>query len=337
MLPGRRVSPIEQMRHDVIMRWTAILLLPGLLTAQQQPPKPAAPPAEAADPVIRVDVNLVNMFASVRDKKGGFVKGLDRSAFSVFEDGKKQEIRYFAEETKLPLTIGLLVDVSKSQENLIEVERRAASAFFRQLLRPKDSAFLISFGMEAELLQDMTNSANLLEKGLGNLRLSVPVGGVFTPGTTNQPVRGTILFDAMYLAAHDQLKGEVGRKVLVVITDGMDYGSRIKIQGAIEAAQKADAIIYSIYYTDMRYSMYGGGSDGDLRKMSSETGGRVFSVSRNRTLQQIFTEIDEEMRSQYTIGYAPQGAQRDGAFHQIEIRTDNKDHRVAARKGYYAQ
>ena len=94
---------------------------------------------------------------------------------------------------------------------------------------------------------------------------------------------------------------------------------------------------YSIYYTDMRYSMYGGGSDGDLRKMSSETGGRVFSVSRNRTLQQIFTEIDEEMRSQYTIGYAPQGAQRDGAFHQIEIRTDNKDHRVAARKGYYAQ
>ena len=309
------------------MRSISLFLLAGLLLPAQQP----------ADPVIKVDVDLVNIFASVRDKKGAYLKDLDKSAFSVFEDGKKQEIRYFTRESNLPLTIGLLVDVSKSQENLIEVERRAASAFFRQLLRPKDQAFLMSFGMEAELLQDMTGSANLLDKGLNALRLSVPVGGVFTPGTTNAPVRGTILFDAVYLAAGEQLKGEVGRKVIVIITDGMDYGSRIKIQGAIEAAQKADAIIYSIYYTDPRYSMFGGGSDSDLKKMSSETGGRVFEVSRNRSLQQIFTEIDEEMRSQYAIGYSSTNPQRDGGFRKIEIRTDNKDHKVAARKGYYAQ
>jgi VWFA-related protein len=315
------------------MRWITYLALAGALLAQ--PPQQQQP--AAADPVIRVDVELVNVFASVRDKKGAFVKGLDQSAFTVLEDGKKQEIRYFARETNLPLTIGLLVDVSKSQESLIEIEKRAASAFFRQVLRPKDSAFLMSFGMESELLQDMTGSPNLLDKGLNGLRLSTPVGGVFTPGTIDRPVRGTVMFDAVYLAAAEQLKGEVGRKVLVLITDGMDYGSKTKIQGAIEAAQKADAIIYSIYYTDPRYSMYGGGSDGDLKKMSSETGGRVFEVNRHRTLQQIFTEIDEEMRSQYSIGYAPLNTGRDGSFRRIEIRTADKDQRVAARKGYYAQ
>ncbi len=309
------------------MRSVSLILLAGMLLPAQQP----------EDPVIRVDVNLVNVFASVRDKKGAFIKDLDKSAFTIFEEGKQQDIRYFARETNLPLTIGLLVDVSKSQENLIEVERRAASAFFRQLLRPKDQAFLMSFGMEAELLQDMTNSANLLDKGLNSLRLSTPVGGVFTPGTTNQTMRGTILFDAVYLAATEQLKREAGRKVIVLITDGVDHGSRIKIQGAIEAAQKSDVIIYSIYYTDPRYSMWGGASDSDLRKMSSETGGHVFSVSRNHSLQQIFAEIDDEMRSQYAIGYAPPNPERDGSFRKIEIRTENKDYRVAARKGYYAE
>ncbi len=305
------------------MRSISVFLLAGLLLPAQQP----------ADPVIKVDVDLVNVLASVRDKRGAFIKDLDKSAFSVFEDGKQQEIRYFSREANLPLTIGLLVDVSGSQQNLIEVEKRAASAFFRQVLRPKDQAFVMSFGMEAELLQDMTGSANLLDKGLNSLRLSVPVGGVFTPGTTNAPVRGTILFDAVYLAAAEQLKGEAGRKVIVIVSDGVDHGSRIKIQGAVEAAQKSDVIVYSIYYTDPRY----GGSDGDLKKMSSETGGRVFEVNRSRSLQQIFAEIDEEMRSQYAIGYAPPNPQRDGGFRKVEIRTGNKDHKVAARKGYYAQ
>ena len=315
------------------MRSIALVLLTACLAAGQT----GQAQQEPTDPVIRVDVDLVNIFASVRNKKGAFIKDLDKPAFTVLEDGKQQEIRYFSRENNLPLTIGLLVDVSKSQENLIEVEKRAAGAFFRQVLRPKDQAFLMSFGMEAELLQDMTGSANLLDKGLNALRLSTPVGGVFTPGTTDRPVRGTILFDAVYLAAAEQLKGEVGRKVIVLITDGMDYGSRIKIQGAIEAAQKADAIIYSIYYTDPRFSMWGGGSDGDLKKMSSETGGHVFAVSRNRSLQQIFSEIDEDMRSQYAIGYASSNPTRDGSFRKIDIRTSDKDQRVSARKGYYAQ
>lgn len=324
------------------MRLIFSLLLLAALPLAGEPQKPAAPapapaPADGADAVIRVDVELVSILASVRDKRGAFIKDLDQSAFTISEDGKQQEIKFFAREANLPLTIGLLVDVSKSQENLIEVERRAASAFFRQVLRQKDAAFLISFGMEAELLQDLTNSARLLEKGLGQLKLSVPVGGVFTPGTTNQTSRGTILYDAVYLAATEQIKKEAGRKVLVIISDGADYGSRVKIQGAIEAAQKADAIIYSIYYADPRYSFFGGGGQGELKKMSEETGGRLFEVSRNRPLEQIFKEIEEEMRNQYAIGYAPVNTTRDGGFRKIEIKTSNKDYKVAARKGYYAQ
>lgn len=312
------------------------LTFTAMLVAQQQPQQATAATA-GEDPVIKVDVDLVSVLASVRDKKGAFIKDLDKEMFTIFEDGKQQEIRYFARESNLPLTIGLLVDVSKSQENLIEVERRAAAAFFRGVLKQKDQAFLISFGSEAELLQDMTGSPRLLEKGLRELKLSVPVGGVFTPGTTNAPMRGTIMFDAVYLAATEQLKREVGRKVLVIIGDGVDHGSRVKIAEAIEAAQKSDALIYSIYYSDPRYAMYGGGGDGDLKKMSSETGGRVFEVSRNRSLDQIFTEIQEEMRNQYSIGYAPPNPQRDGGYRKIDIKVNNKDYRVAARKGYYAQ
>jgi len=312
------------------------LTITAMLAAQQQQPQQATAATAGEDPVIKVDVDLVSVLASVRDKKGAFIKNLDKEMFTIFEDGKQQEIRYFARESNLPLTIGLLVDVSKSQESLIEVERRAAAAFFRSVLKQKDQAFLISFGSEAELLQDMTGSPRLLEKGLAGLRLSVPVDGVFTPGTTNRPMRGTIMFDAVYLAATEQLKREVGRKVLVIIGDGVDHGSRVKIAEAIEAAQKADVLIYSIYFSDPRYGMFGGG-DGDLKKMSGETGGRVFEVRRSRSLEQIFQEIQEEMRNQYSIGYAPPNPRRDGGYRKVDVKVKNKDYRVAARKGYYAQ
>ena len=289
--------------------------------------------AFAQEAVIKVDVDLVNVFCSVRDKRGAYLKDLTKSDFTIFEDGKQQEVRYFTRETDLPLTIGLLVDVSKSQENLIEVEKRAAAQFFEKMLRPKDMAFLISFGAEAELLQDYTNSSRLLRQGLDDLRLSVPVGGLH-PGPVPIKIRGTILYDAVYLAAHEKLKSEVGRKVVVVITDGVDTGSRVKVQEAIVAAHMSDVIIYSIYYADMRY--YGAGNDSDLRKMADETGGRVFHVGRNNTLDDIFRQIQEEMRSQYLIGYSPASVEGGRGFRKLEIKTADKDQKVLARKGYYA-
>jgi VWFA-related protein len=185
----------------------------------------------------------------------------------------------------------------------------------------------------------------LLQDGLRQLRLSVPVGGLHPgPVPTAQNQAGTILFDAVYLAANEKLKGEVGRKVMVIITDGDDTGSKTPRDRATEAAQKADCIIYFIDYEDPRY--HGGGfgtftigrntGNADMSRMSSETGGRVFRVDRKNTLDDIFKELQDEMRSQYSIGYTSPHSQKDGSYHKIEIKTSNKDYKVQARKGYYA-
>ncbi|MCS7025624.1 MAG: VWA domain-containing protein [Bryobacteraceae bacterium] len=308
----------------------------SLLSAAQTPKKDQAPPEDL--PTIRVDVDLVNVLFSVRDKKGAYVANLTKDDFQVFEDGKEQQIRVLTRESDLPLTIGLLVDVSRSQENLIEIERRAAMQFFRQVLRPKDMAFLIAFGSEAELLQDYTNSAKMLSEALGQLRVNSAVGGLHpSPVPTIGQPRGTILFDAVYLAADEKLKKEVGRKAMVLITDGVDVGSRVRLRDAIEMAHKADAIIYSIQYID--WSVYGGfgnPGDGDLRRMSEETGGRLYRVDRKYTLERILDEIQTELRSQYALAYSPTNPAKDGGFRRLEIRTKNKDLKVQARKGYYA-
>jgi len=289
----------------------------------------------AQDDVIKVDVDLVNVLCTVRGKNNALIGGLEKGDFHLFEDGKEQTIKYFTRETDLPLTIGLLVDVSGSQERLIDTEHRAASQFFRSVLRPKDLAFIISFGKDSELLQDSTNSAKLLEDGLKQLRLNVPVGGVHPgPVPTAQNQAGTVLWDAVYLAANERLKSEAGRKVIVVITDGVDTGSRKTREQAIHEAQLADTVVYSIYYAD--YAMFGGGGEGELKKMSDETGGRVLKVDRKNTLDDIFKEIQEEMRSQYAIAYTPTNPKKDGTYRKLEFKMANKDQKVQARKGYYA-
>jgi len=322
------------------MRILLILTLAGALCAQAPPQNP--PPSDEMA-TIQVDVNVVNVLASVRDKRGGLVANLEKNDFTIFEDGKQQEIKYFARETDLPLTIGLLIDVSGSQRNLIDIERSAASQFFSQVMRKKDEAFLISFGEECELLQDYTNSARLLSQGMNGLRVSSGVGG-FGPGpvpTAGDP-RGTVLYDAVFLAADEKLRTEVGRKVIVLITDGVDEGSRKKIGEAIEAAQKADAVIYSIDYSDPRAYGYGGfgfgggGGEGYLRQMSDATGGHVYKVGRNHSLQDVFQELQEEMRSQYSIGFSSTNEKRDGSYRKLEVRMANKDLKAQVRKGYYA-
>jgi len=312
------------------MRAFALIFLCALLGAQDAPP------------TIKVDVDVVSILFNVRDKKSGLVGSLNKEDFTIFEDGKQQTIKYFNRETDLPLTIGLLIDVSASQMNLIEIEKNAAHQFFGQVLRKQDLAFLISFGADAELLQDYTNSPKLLRAGLEGLKVNSDVGGLH-PGpvpTISQP-RGTILYDAVYLAASDQLRGQVGRKVLVLITDGEDQGSRYSIKQAVEAAQKADALIYGFYYVDRQFyyghgMVFGGVSDSALRQLSEDTGGHVFHIDRKMTLQNAFDELNAEMRSQYAIGYTPTNGVKDGTFRKIEIRTSSKDWKVQARKGYYA-
>jgi VWFA-related protein len=307
----------------------------------------AAAAAVAQDlPTIKVDVDIVNVLTSVRDKRGALVPNLQKSDFTIYEDGKQQEIKYFAKESDVPLTIGLLVDVSGSQRNVLEVERSAAGQFFSQVLRKKDMAFLISFGTETQLEQDYTNSTRLLQDGLNRLQIQGGVGGLHPgPVPTSGSPRGTLFYDAVYLASDEKLKGEVGRKVIVVITDGVDQGSRMSINQAVEAAQKSDAVVYCIeYYDTMAYGggfgmgipIGGGGGGSAMRKLSEETGGRVFKVDRKHSLEQVFQELQDEMRSQYAIGYTPANDRKDGSYRKIEIKMGNKDMKAQARKGYYA-
>lgn len=305
-------------------------------------------PPGGQEPTIRVDVDLVNILFIVRAKKGGqLIPNLEKNNFTIYEDGKQQTIQRFSKENDLPLTLGLLIDISASQERLIDIERQAASAFFSSVIRPKDEAFLISFGKDTELLQDYTNSPRLLTAALQDLRgdgQSVGIGPVPIPNTGPVPQmgtpKGTLLYDAIYLAANEKLKSEVGRKAMVLITDGDDQGSTYNIHTAIEAAQKSDSIIYSIYYVDHGFyaaaGMWGGGGAGELKKMSEETGGHVFTVDKKHPLNEIFQEIQDELRNQYSIGYQSTNPNRDGTFRHIEIKVDNSEYRVQARNGYYA-
>ena len=326
------------MRPPVLLTALAI----GAAALAQGPPK-GKPADDDAPAAIKVDVDVVNILASVRDKRGALIPNLEKNDFAILEDGKAQTIKYFTRETDLPLTIGLLIDVSRSQENLIEIERHAASEFFGQVLRKKDEAFLISFGEEAELLQDFTNSPRMLTSAMNDLKVSSGVSGIGPgPVPTMSDPRGTVLYDAVYLAATEKLKTEVGRKVIVVITDGVDQGSRVKIDKAVEAAQKADAVIYSIDYSDPGfYGGFGGfggfgGGDSALNRISNETGGHVFKVDRRHPLDQVFRDLQEEMRSQYSIGYTPINDVKDGSYRKLELKTTRKDLKVQARKGYYA-
>lgn len=303
------------------------------------------------EPTLKVNVDLVNVLFTVKTKKGGqLVPNLEQNNFKIYEDGKEQKIAHFSRETDLPLTLGLLIDISASQERLIDIEKQAASAFFSSVIRKKDEAFLISFGKDTELLQDYTNSPRALTAALQDLR-----GDGQTPMISRGPIpnvntgpvpqigdpKGTLLFDAIYLASNEKLKSEVGRKAMILITDGDDQGSTYDRRAAIEAAQRADSIIYSIYYVDrgfyMQYGMgMGGGGEGDLRRMSEETGGHVFTVDKKHPLNAVFEEIQDEMRNQYSIAYQPANTARDGSFRHIEIKVDNSDYRVQARNGYYA-
>jgi VWFA-related protein len=315
----------------------ALTILPVL------PSRVAAAPQAKDDELaaqIKVDVDVVSLYCTVHNKQNGLVSTLTKDDFQLAEDGKPQTIKYFSRETDIPLTMGLLVDVSGSQQNLIEVERQAASQFFSSMMKQKDEAFLISFGADSDLLQDLTGSPRSLQQGLSRLKLNMGYSGPTAgPVPTMNKARGTVLYDAVYLAAHDMLAHESGRKAIILITDGEDEGSKLNIKEAMEAAQKADSIIYSILYVDRQF--YGGFSVGysgesALKQMSDETGGRVFTVSGKNTLSSIFNQIQEEMRTQYLIGYSPTNQNKDGSYRKIDLKTHDKDQKVQVRKGYYA-
>jgi VWFA-related protein len=303
-----------------------------------------ATPQDAPATTIKSRVNVVQVFFNVKDKHNNLIPGLTKADFQVFEDGKPQNIKYFAAEADQPLTLGILVDTSGSQQRVLGMEKEAGGLFLNRILRDKDQAFLINFDINVELGQDFTNSKKLLKDALDKTKINEGAGSCGgLPGLGGGPVpcsssgpRGTLLYDAVFLSAHDQLSHEVGRKAIILLTDGQDQGSRYKIRDAIEAAQKADVICYVILAADR--SVYNGfySGDSEMRKMTEETGGRVIDAGNKADkMRDAFDQIAQELRSQYNVGFTPTNTNADGGFRKLEIKT-KPDLKVQARKGYYA-
>jgi len=323
----------------------------AVLSAQELPRLAQSPSSEQGKDqdqsleTLKVNVNVVQLFFNVKDKKGGLIANQTKNDFEIFEDGKPQAIKYFTAESNLPLTLGILIDSSPSQQRVLDMEKEVGAAFLSQILRDKDLAFVISFDVDVNLLQDFTNSVHLLKTALNTARINTAGGGgTGIPGLgggtipTQGTPRGTLLYDAVYLAAHDELAQQVGRKAMILLTDGEDQGSQLKIKDAIEAAQKADSIVYVLLCADRGFYGFGGYSgDSEMKKLTSETGGRVIEVGNKfEKLKEGFDQIANELRSQYNIGYTPTNEKLDGTFRKVEIHTNNKDYKIQARTGYYA-
>jgi len=291
---------------------------------------------------LKINVNVVQLFFNVKDKHGTLIPNLTKDEFTIAEDGKPQTVKYFAAESNLPLTIGMMIDSSGSQRNVIDMEKEVGGAFLKQILTDKDEAFVISFDITVDLLQDFTRDTKRLQAALNKAKVNVDYTSGGIPGMGGGPVPtqnapGTLLYDAVYLSSHDMLAKEVGRKAMILLTDGQDEGSRLKIQDAIEAAQKADAIVYVLLCADRGF--YGGigySGEGDMRKLTEQTGGRVINVGNKfDKLREAFDQIAQELRSQYNIGYVPTNLKLDGTYRKLEIKS-KQNYKIQARSGYYA-
>ncbi len=344
------------------------------------------------DTNIAVDVKVVTLPVTVRDKHGQIVRSLTKDDFVLHDDGQLQTIRYFSQDSNLPLTLGLLVDTSLSQRNVLDQERNASRTFLDQMLaNDKDKAFVLHFDREVELLQDLTSSHSQLESALNLLQTPRPddrsQSGDSEPGSQRGSHRshggaGTLLYDAVYLASSELMQKQQGRKAVIILSDGVDRGSKESLEGAIAAAQRADTVVYSILFRDEHQGEHsfdrsrgsgggswpgggggypgggwpggggrggrGGGGQGPrpeeshadgkriLERISKETGGRLYAVSKKETVGQIFDNIAEELRTQYNLGYTPTKAGSSAGYHRITLAAKNKDLNVQTRDGYYA-
>jgi VWFA-related protein len=314
----------------------------------QEAPSPNGPPpaSDAPGPVnqgddvttLKVGVNLVDVYFSARDRDG-FVTTLRKDDCSIAEDKVPQTIKNFTQEKTLPLTIGILLDTSGSQMNVLPLEKESGATFLRDVLKPKDEAFLISFDINLDLLADYTNSPSELRRAINKATINTGAGTGSITG--NGTPRGTLLFDAVFTAANDKLRQEAGRKILVLLTDGGDQGSQETLKTATEAAQKANAIIYVILIAD--HAFYGGGGFNladsgarDMDKLATDTGGRMINVGNNgKKLEDAFNQIQDELRTQYLLSYTPTNKKADGTYRKLDL-TCGKGLKIQAKKGYYA-
>ena len=354
-------------------------------SSSQQSAGDSTPKQSPPTTTMSVQVNVVNVLATVRDKHGKIVPNLSQSDFVLTEDGRPQTIHYFTKESDLPLTLGLLVDTSLSQRRVLDQERSASHSFLDQMVREdKDKAFVIHFDREVELLQDLTGLREKLEEALDalqtpELKRASTTGGNDPGDPDPRSGRGqgrhfgggTLLYDAVYLASDELMKKQQGRKALIVLSDGVDHGSKESLETAIETAQRADTVVYSILFKDDEMNQgrrggfsfpgmggpMGGGGRGNgrgqggqqpqeprpdgkkiLERISKETGGRLFEVSKKQPIDEIYSQIEEELRNQYSLGYTPDRTATEApGYRKIQLTTKQQDLTVQTRAGYYGE
>jgi VWFA-related protein len=352
--------------HEKILHLSlALLLAAPSLPSQQTPP-------------ITLNVAAVNLLATVRDKHGNLIRNLSKDDFTLEQDSKPQSITYFAKESDLPLTLGLLVDTSLSQRRVLDQERAASRSFLDRVLREdKDKAFLIHFDHEVELLQDLTSSRQKLQAAIDQIhapQFSQTSSGGSSSGGTGGNGRGprghghgtgTLLYDSIYLASGELMKKQQGRKALIILTDGVDRGSKESLAESLEAAQRADTLIYCILFAD-KEDGHGGGSFGGprmggggmgggrgghprrteeshpdgkkiLEQFARTSGGRFFEVSKKETLDKIYADLNDELRSQYVLGYSPDKPDATPGYHTLHLAVKQKDAQVQTRDGFYLE
>lgn len=297
-------------------------------------PISAQTPGQQDQPTFSTEVKVVNVLATVRTKSGQLVTDLTKDDFILTENKRPQEIRYFSRESDLPLTIGLMVDTSMSQTRVLDKERSASFDFVDQVLREgRDKVFITQFDMAVMNRQKLTSSRRDLEQSLSlvdtptNHDLELQRGG------------GTLLFDAVAKASREIMSAQQNRKAMIILSDGGDNGSDETLQSAIEAAQRADTIIYSILFADPAYQGPFGGSEGKnfMMRLAKETGGSFFEVSKKQNINQIYSIIEQELRSQYNLGFVSDQPVRVSEFRTLQLTTKRKDLIVQARDRYWAQ
>src|SRR4030088_266096 len=260
-----------------------------VVVAMAHPAWPQNPePPQSQGPAIKSQVNLVNLFVTVRDKKKTIVEDLKQEDFKIAEDGQEQKIAFFNKVTALPITMGLLLDTSGSEQDMLSAIQDGGSRFINRVLRKGDEAMVMSFASDVDLMSDFTDDKGQLDRAIHKTRIAMPDQGMRAgnPGPIggNQHITGTALYDAIYLACNEKLTTEAGRKALIIVTDAQDEGSKVRIEEAIEAAQRTDTVIHILLVIDPRF----GGNVGAAHRLADDTGGRVISVRSNKNMEDAY-------------------------------------------------
>jgi Ca-activated chloride channel homolog len=314
------------------------------------PPKPREDVPQDSDEIVKVETNLTNVFFTAADKNKRFISNLTVDDIRVLEDGQPQQVFTFQQNIDLPLSLAILIDTSASEERTLPDLKAAARVFLESVIRGKDEAAIISFTGETTLEQSFTGSIERLRRAIDRVEFVPPSGyiggGVVVNGTppisgTNQSLAGsTAIWDAIWVTTDEVISdsAEHTRRAIILLTDGDDTSSRMKMHEAIERAQKADALIYSIGIGD-RYTF--NVDEGSLRKISEKTGGRAYFPSNERDLREAFAQIQRDLREQYLVAYSPSNKNRDGSYRRVEIQVVNpalrQELKLNYRPGYFAK